>query len=422
MVVTTIDPDPQLNETGVRSDHPALVAAVMATAIVVTGPSSSADPWPRHTIDQTSRGADGVRLADANGDGRLDITTGWEEGGVVRVYLRPAADLVRDPWPMIEVGHVVGSEDAVFADVDGDGHVDVVSCCEGKTRSVYVHWNPGSDASDQQPWPTDAFPQLQGQYPWMYCLPVADEQQRAAELFVGSKGGTGVVGRLLPPPQGDLRNLSAWTWQPLHSAGWLMSLRSEDVDGDGLSDLVYTDRRTKTRGVHWLKRPADERAVWQRFTAGGQDREVMFLDIGDLNNDGRRDIVCAAKDPQLLVLLRGDRPDAWEPINVSYPSGVGTGKGVAIGDINGDQQPDLVCTCENAKGTVGVYWLSAAEDLRDPWTFHDVSGQVEGIKFDRVELLDLDDDGDLDILTCEERDNLGVVWYENPSDGQEPRR
>ena len=28
--------------------------------------------------------------------------------------------------------------------------------------------------------------------------------------------------------------------------------------------------------------------------------------------------------------------------------------------------------------------------------------------------VDMDGDGDLDVLTCEERDNLGVIWYENP--------
>ena len=29
-------------------------------------------------------------------------------------------------------------------------------------------------------------------------------------------------------------------------------------------------------------------------------------------------------------------------------------------------------------------------------------------------VLDLDGDKDLDVITCEERDNLGVFWYENP--------
>ena len=47
--------------------------------------------------------------------------------------------------------------------------------------------------------------------------------------------------------------------------------------------------------------------------------------------------------------------------------------------------------------------------------FNDISGRTTGIKFDRIELLDLDQDGDLDLLTCEERDNLGLIWYENPA-------
>ena len=81
---------------------------------------------------------------------------------------------------------------------------------------------------------------------------------------------------------------------------------------------------------------------------------------------------------------------------------------------------DLACTCEHAEGKVGVYWLSEAskgaknDGELQRWNFNDISGNTKGIKFDRIELLDLDHDGDLDLLTCEERDNLGVIWYENP--------
>ena len=47
------------------------------------------------------------------------------------------------------------------------------------------------------------------------------------------------------------------------------------------------------------------------------------------------------------------------------------------------------------------------------WNVIDVSGSV-GVKFDLVELVDQDGDGDLDAITCEEVDNLGVFWFENP--------
>ena len=48
--------------------------------LTLAGPLTAA-PWPMHIIDNTSRGADGVRLLDINNDKRLDIATGWEEGG-----------------------------------------------------------------------------------------------------------------------------------------------------------------------------------------------------------------------------------------------------------------------------------------------------------------------------------------------------
>ena len=54
------------------------------------------------------------------------------------------------------------------------------------------------------------------------------------------------------------------------------------------------------------------------------------------------------------------------------------------------------------------------------WIARDISGP-DGIKFDLNLLLDLDNDGDLDVINTEENNNsqggnagLGLVWYENP--------
>ena len=67
--------------------------------LLVSLPGLHAEPWKRHTIDGSSRGADGVRLADVNGDGLQDMVTGWEEGGVVRLYLNPGPKRSQRPWP-----------------------------------------------------------------------------------------------------------------------------------------------------------------------------------------------------------------------------------------------------------------------------------------------------------------------------------
>ena len=73
----------------------AVLARAELTSIKVT--AAPGPLWKRHTIDNTSRGADGVKLGDFNRDGLPDIVTGWEEGGVVRVYANPGPEKARAP-------------------------------------------------------------------------------------------------------------------------------------------------------------------------------------------------------------------------------------------------------------------------------------------------------------------------------------
>ena len=139
----------------------------------------------------------------------------------------------------------------------------------------------------------------------------------------------------------------------------------------------------------------------------------------EVDQDGREDLVAAVREGGVLVFRRSSgNPPKWETQEIPMPSETGTGKGAGIADVNGDGQPDLVITCENAARKSGVFWLSREKSAsfdQAKWTAHEISGKLEGVKYDLVQLLDLDNDGDLDALTCEERDNLGVIWYENPS-------
>jgi hypothetical protein len=61
--------------------------------------------------------------------------------------------------------------------------------------------------------------------------------------------------------------------------------------------------------------------------------------------------------------------------------------------------------------------MSRAEDIKDGWKTQEISGPAgpRGMKLDDIQLLDLDADGDLDVLTTEERTGFGVVWFENPT-------
>jgi hypothetical protein len=389
-------------------------------ATVVLAAPASAEPWRRHSIDNSSRGADGVRLGDVNGDGLPDIATGWEEGKAIRVCLNPGPQQAKQPWPAVTVGKVRSPEDAVFADVDGDGRLDVVSSCEGSERTVFVHWAPRDEKLllDADAWRTEAIGATVQQQQWMFALPIPVAGRKGVDLIVGSKGSGASVSWLEAPADG--RELAAWKLHPLYQAGWIMSLVPHDVDGDGDDDVVVSDRKGKNRGILWIENPGatGDSPPWPIHRLGGSGKEVMFLDLADLDGDGRKDIVCATRNGQIVFLRRtGDSAAEWEEHLIENPLGIAGGKSIRAADLDGDGRMDLIHTAElgGSRERPGVVWMSYRESPTDSiWDVHDISGR-EGNKFDLVQTLDLDADGDLDVIACEERDNLGLFWYENPT-------
>ncbi len=377
-------------------------------------------PWNRHTIDRSSQGADGVRLADANGDGLMDVATGWEEGGVIRIYINPGYKKSKLPWPAVTVGQVRSPEDAVLADLDGDGAMDVVSCCEGKERSVWIHWAPKEPLHylDPKAWISASLPCVEKSAMWMYALPMQIDSRNGIDLVIGAKGKNASIGWLESPP--DPRRLEDWTFHPLQPAGWIMSLRAHDMDDDGDLDIVASDRKGERRGCYWLENPGLGKALyqpWKRHPITTFPDEYMFLDLADLDGDGITDLVSALRGGPLVYERRESAAaDRWKRYPISLPSAVGTGKSVRVVDIDLDGRLDIAVSCENAReNKSGLFWLSYKESVTDPvWDAHEISGPL-GIKYDRIECIDLDGDGDLDVMTCEERVNLGVIWYENPT-------
>ena len=399
--------------------------AVLCLCIVLTisgFTNAQQKTWKLHTIDNSSRGADGVRLADINHDNLPDIVTGWEEGGQIRICLHPGYTKVKSPWQSIKVGDVKSPEDAVMVDIDQDGNLDVISCSEGKTKSVQVHFAPmeRADLGLETDWHTYTFPQLKNKSRWMYCLPMELDGKPGTELVLGSKephAGVGIL-HAIKSPADDVRN---WDWHPLYKAGWVMSIIKYDWDRDGDMDILFTDRKGKSPGCYCLENPGSKHIYqpWNLHLLGGAGKEVMFMSLVDLDKNGIQEIAIAQRSNGFIMLTPD--PQAGNPFKVqartiSMPENCGGAKAVNAGDINLDGKIDLVFTCEHSEKKIGVGWLSYSKSPQDPkWNLHDISGSQIGIKYDLIELIDLDNDGDLDVLTCEERDNLGVIWYENPT-------
>lgn len=401
------------------------------------------ESWAMHVLDSMPpSGSDGVKLEDVNGDGFPDLATGFEEGGVSRIYIHPGPDKVHQVWEYVELLSPE-VEDAVLVDLDDNGIFDLVTASEGSTNQLMFHWAPDDPNEFLEPskWQTQTVPAVEGLTAWMFVVPV-ELAHGGKALVVGSKRKRGeegedkaVVGWLKPPE--TPRNMDGWEYHTLTEAGWIMSIEIVDMNGDQHPDILLSDRKFSTRtGVRWLENPgAEEEAFyeeWKSHTIGVDDGEPMFLSITDLNKDGLDEILVPDLYRGIRIFEQSrDKDQRWKEHLVPYPGWAGPrGKSVSAGDINLDGNLDMVVSFEEegkvaslpyeeymTEGKYSVIWGYFQDDpFSVNWDFNKVSG-IKGRKFDLVNLVDLDGDGDLDVLTNdenEEGDGLGVIWYENP--------
>jgi rhamnogalacturonyl hydrolase YesR len=383
-------------------------------------PASKA--WQRHTIDASSSGADGVKLADFNKDGKPDIVTGWEEGGITKLYLNPGGNKVKKEWPAVLVGETPKVEDAVFADMNNNGRMDVVSCTEKNSEKIFVHWSPKKDVLNPEKWKQEVLPASEGLMMWMYAEPLQLDGQYGVDLLAAGKGENAQLGWFEAPAKAN--DLSQWKWHSITPVGWIMSLILRDMDMDGDMDVVITDRRGVLQACRWLENPGDRTAQqleWESHIIGAKGLEVMFMSMADIDGDGKEEAVVAERTDQTIrIFKKMDKKGInWQEQIIELPAMTGMAKSVEVGDVNGDGVQDLIIST-NTDGLKknGLTWFTgkAIRHSKEE-NFRMVSGAHKA-KYDKVELVDLDGDGDLDILICEENfgensRGLGVIWYEN---------
>ena len=184
-------------------------------------------------------------------------------------------------------------------------------------------------------------------------------------------------------------------------------LRSADLDGDGLNDLIVVNnarskidllynqtgkttaaRRASSDDKHELNElPPDARF---RIESISSEKRISSLVVTDLNGDGRPDIAYYGGDPKELVVLYNQGTNGWStPKRWAIDDGQLTPNALAAGDLNGDGRTDLVLL-----GDPQIYVLSQKEDhtLGEPEKIP-YSGAVKAI-----EVLDIDGDGRSDLL------------------------
>lgn len=332
-------------------------------------------------------------FADINGDGRLDLVSGenW--------YLNPGPR--GGEWAKTrfrELGfanNYIDDFSDLPLDVNGDGRVDIVSCSWFAKKIAWWE-NPGKSGVWKEHVIED-----QWNVEFMFLVDI-DNDGKARELLP-QFGGKGPVAWYELSGGKFVRHI-------VHADNMGHGVGSGDVNKDGRVDIVTP------KG--WLEAPANIRATpWVLHGDYQAEKHTGFLHVVDVDGDGRNDILYPhAHDYGIFWMRRGEDgkwtrnkiEDAWSQAHA----------GVLV-DLNGDGRLDYLTGKRfwahdhdpGAQEPLGIYWYewrkagNAVEWVRHIIDYSSAAGA--GMQ---IAVADFDGDGDLDFAAG---GKSGVYLFEN---------
>lgn len=171
-----------------------------------------------------------------------------------------------------------------------------------------------------------------------------------------------------------------------------------DLNGDGNPDIVTADEQPDAGGVSVLLGGATGQfSTPTLYPSGGSSQGIA---TGDLNRDGKQDVVVVHADSSKVSVLLG-RGDGTLGAPVSYSVGK-LPFGVTVADVDGDGVPDVVTGNTDSSDVSLLYGVG--DGTLAPASNHTVASGP----FD-VLVADLDGDGRMDVVTPGFDDDLVSV-------------
>ncbi len=192
------------------------------------------------------------------------------------------------------------------------------------------------------------------------------------------------------------------TWSKhVIGSGYTHDLAVADLNGDGRLDVVRTDKK---QVEIWYA----DRSAYRREQI--LEREGEGLAVADLDRDGDADILFS----NLWLENRSADAGSWQAHDIAPRWDIDTR--VAAVDMNGDGRSDVVLT--GSEGEAGVAWFESPADPRaGPWRAHVIEAGVL-VGAHSLAVLDLDLDGDLDVVTGEMHTSPGkriLAYLQGPA-------
>ncbi len=277
------------------------------------------DITARAGVALTGRHSTGAVFADVDGDGDLDLLVSTLGGGVA-LFLNDGHGVFTERTAEAGLASHSGSMTMTLTDVDGDGHLDLY-VANYKTRSAMDVYPPQERTFDQVVRDLghqhfEVVPKFRQDYRVVdrpeYGL--VSMQQRADPDGFYLNDGTGHF-TLVPWTSGRFLDE---TGRPLAAAPeyFALSAKFTDVDGDGAPDLYVCDD-FEDPDLFWLNDGHGTFRAAPRLALRTASNSSMAVDFSDVDRDGHVDIFVAD------MLGRGPRRKTQVPTHTPLPKLIG---------------------------------------------------------------------------------------------------
>jgi hypothetical protein len=209
---------------------------------------------------------------------------------------------------------------------------------------------------------------------------------------------------------GDPRNSSGWVRyviDPKVGGGTGGSgahyIAIGDINGDGRSDIVVAAHTQPEDVVAYLA-PVNRlnMSAWQKLVLYADGTVTVYqCELGDIDGDGSLDVVVAPRDNNKLGWLRNigavnNWPVTWIDETITMPHMA------HVGDLDHDGKNEIVCNYGSSAGETYILWYSYSGDPGNPanWVRHIMANLGTGSYLGAAEsdLVDIDGDGNLDVV------------------------
>ena len=329
----------------------------------------------------TGNGPQSVTLGDVNGDGRLDLITSnfgvSIVSGNVSVLLGNGNGTFA-AQTTFATGN--GPRIVTLGDVNGDGRLDIITANQGSDSASVLLGNGDGTFQPKVDFTT-------GSGPFSVTLGDVNADGRL-DIVTANFGGSGSASVLLGT--GGSAITATFLPQQTFATGKTMFVTLGDVNSDGKLDIVSANRDSNTTSV-LLGNGNGTFGAQATFATGTAPRTVT---LGDVNGDGNLDIITANINSTFVSVLLGNGDGAFKAQS-TFAVAVGSNskaRFVQLGDVNSDGKLDIVTSN-------GLFDSASVLLGNGNGTFQTSATFATGTNALSMTLGDVNGDGRLDIIT-----------------------